>query len=183
MVDRGAWLLRVCRCSPYREAVPPARDRVACRCSGLIASGLVVAGEAWPESDAPTVQVIDGDTLRIGGDVVRIWGIDAPEKPQGLPAGWKTYACGQRAGISRITGSRETGGVPFLSDDRYGRNVSWCVIDGERDLAYQIVLAGWALDYRRYSDGHYEAPEQRARTLQRGMWAGPFVAPWDWRRR
>ena len=53
----------------------------------------------------------------------------------------------------------------------------------DRDLAYQVVLAGLALDYRRYSGGHYEAPEHRARILKRGIWAGTFVAPWDWRQR
>lgn len=151
---------------------------------GLIASGLFVAEEAWPESTTATVQVIDGDTLRIGDQVVRIWGIDAPEKRQVCEAEEKTYACGQRAHEyleSLIRGKHVECRV--LSEDRYGRNVGWCVIDGERDLAYQMVLAGWALDYRRYSDGHYAAPEHRARILRRGMWAGTFLAPWDWRQR
>ena len=152
--------------------------------AGLIASGLFVADEAWPESAVPTVEVIDGDTLRIGGDVIRIWGIDAPEKRQVCKAERRTYACGQRAReylASLVRGKRVACRV--LSVDRYGRNVSWCVIDGERDLAYQMVLAGWALDYRRYSEGHYAAPEHRAKILKRGMWAGMFVAPWAWRSR
>ncbi len=151
---------------------------------GLIASGLFVADEAWPESVAPSVQVIDGDTLRIDGQVVRLFGIDAPEVRQFCQAKGKTYACGQRAREyleSLIRGKRVE--CRILSDDRYGRHVSWCVIDGQRDLAYQMVLAGWALDYRRYSDGHYEVPEHRARVLKRGMWGGAFFAPWDWRRR
>ena len=152
--------------------------------AGLTASGLFVADVAWPESNTAAVEVIDGDTVRIGGDVIRIWGIDAPEKRQDCQAEGRTYACGQRAREyleSLVRGQRVECRVLLV--DRYGRNVSWCVIDGDRDLAYQMVLAGWALDYRRYSDGHYVAPEYRARILKRGMWAGAFVAPWDWRRR
>ena len=151
--------------------------------AGLIASGLFVADQAWPESDAPTVQVIDGDTLRIGNARIRLWGVDAPELQQLCRSQGQNYACGQRARAyleSLIRGKRVE--CRDLVHDRYGRSVSWCAIDGN-DLAYEMVLAGWALDYRRYSDGHYAAPERRARILKRGMWAGTFFAPWDWRRR
>ncbi|MCY4137235.1 MAG: thermonuclease family protein [Rhodobacteraceae bacterium] len=151
---------------------------------GLIACGLFVADESWSDGNSPTVQVIDGDTLRIGGQTVRLFGVDAPELKQLCHARERDYACGQRAREyleSLVRGKRVECRV--LSDDRYGRHVSLCVIDGQRDLAYQMVLAGWALDYRQYSDGHYEAPERRARLLKRGMWAGKILAPWDWRRR
>ncbi|MDE0210895.1 MAG: thermonuclease family protein [Boseongicola sp.] len=151
---------------------------------GLIASGLFVADEAWPEGAASTVHVVDGDTLRVGGKAVRLFGIDAPELRQFCKAQGKRYACGWRAREyleSLVRGKRVE--CHFLSDDRYGRHVSRCVIDGQRDLAYKMVLAGWALDYRRYSGGYYSAPERRARVLKRGMWAGKFLAPWEWRRR
>ena len=42
-----------------------------------------------------------------------------------------------------------------------------------------MVARGWALAYRRYSHA-YAGLEHTART--RGLWSGPFTAPWDWRR-
>ncbi len=151
------------------------------RCLFLMAGLVYWAGSAGFADD---VRVIDGDTLRIGGQNVRLFGIDAPELRQLCQVQGQDYPCGRRAREhleSLLAGKKVECRV--LSNDRYGRNVSWCVINGERDLAYQMVLAGWALDYRRYSEDHYAAPEHRARVLKRGMWAGTFVAPWDWRRR
>ncbi|HZA65683.1 MAG TPA: hypothetical protein VE592_01970 [Geminicoccaceae bacterium] len=40
---------------------------------------------------------------------------------------------------------------------------------------------GLALAYRRYSRD-YVAAEDEARVAGRGMWAGTFEPPWDWRR-
>ena len=149
--------------------------------AAIVPAIVLVTGQGRAADDA---QVIDGDTLRIDGKVVRLWGVDAPELKQPCQVQATEYACGQKAReyMESLVRGREVECRP-LSGDRYGRDVSWCVIDGQRDLAYQMVLGGWALDYRRYSDGHYEAPEHRAQILKRGMWAGTFVAPWDWRSR
>lgn len=149
-------------------------------CLFLIAGLALWAGSV---SFADDVQAIDGDTLRIGGQSVRLFGIDAPELRQLCQMQGRDYECGQRAREyleSLVLGKQVE--CRALSNDRYGRAVSWCVV-GDRDLAYQMVLAGWAVDYSRYSQGRYSAPEHRARILKRGMWAGTFVAPWQWRRR
>jgi len=45
-----------------------------------------------------------------------------------------------------------------------------------------MVLQGWALAYLQYSSRYVRAEEQ-ARTNQRGLWLGAFIAPWDWRHR
>ena len=43
------------------------------------------------------------------------------------------------------------------------------------------MYEGVALAYRRYSK-KYVPEEDEAKAAKRGLWAGEFVAPWDWRR-
>jgi hypothetical protein len=65
--------------------------------------------------------------------------------------------------------------------DRYGRMLAICSADGENLNAF-MVQEGLALDYVRYSH-EYVGEEHAAREQRRGMWAGAFIAPWDWRHR
>ena len=65
--------------------------------------------------------------------------------------------------------------------DRYGRVVAICSI-GSFDLGAVMVEAGWALDFPRYSRGRYAAIQREAEIAQRGMWAGWFQTPEDFRR-
>ena len=58
--------------------------------------------------------------------------------------------------------------------------VGVCALGGE-DLNAWLVSEGHALAYRRYSLKYVEQ-EKAARAVRRGIWAGDFVAPWDWRR-
>jgi hypothetical protein len=58
--------------------------------------------------------------------------------------------------------------------------VAVCYLDGE-DLNGWLVRQGWALHYRLNSEGPYATDEAAARTAKRGIWAGKFVKPWEWR--
>ena len=132
---------------------------------------------------AETVHVIDGDGLRINGQTVRLWGIDAPELRQTCQQGGKGYACGElaRDALQRAVG----GSLPrceAVSTDRYGRTVARCFVAG-RDLAAVMVADGWAVDWPRYSRGAYASMQDTAQAAKRGQWAGFFVAPWEWRKR
>lgn len=54
--------------------------------------------------------------------------------------------------------------------------------DGQTVSANALMTyAGHAVAYRRYSKKFIEA-EDAARRARRGMWAGVFQMPWDWRR-
>ena len=45
----------------------------------------------------------------------------------------------------------------------------------------RLVYEGMALAYRKYSK-RYVPEEDKASAAKRGLWAGEFVAPWDWRK-
>ena len=65
--------------------------------------------------------------------------------------------------------------------DRYKRLIATCY-SGGIDLNAELVRLGWALAYRKYSEDYIEA-EVEAKEAKRGMWAGEFEPPWEWRRR
>ena len=126
--------------------------------------------------------VIDGDTLDLRGQRIRLHGIDAPESGQSCEyANGVSYRCGQRAALvlaDRI-GRRPVTCVQ-TDRDNYGRIIAICSQDNI-DLNAWLVANGHAQAYRKYSRD-YVTEEERARRVQRGIWAGRFTAPWDWRR-
>ena len=77
-----------------------------------------------------------------------------------------------------------TGRAPIQCEpqdvDRHGRLVAVCY-KGDLDLASHMVRDGWAVACWRYSRA-YVRDEDAARRDGRGLWAGVFQMPWDWRR-
>lgn len=121
--------------------------------------------------------VIDADTLRIGQERIRLFGIDAPELEQLC----SDQPCGRLARDRAvvIVGSRQVT-CAGNSRDRYRRLIATCRING-RDLGRQLVAEGWAMAYVRYSR-RYLGEETRARGARRGIWQWEVVTPEVWRR-
>lgn len=125
--------------------------------------------------------VIDGDTIEIHGQRIRLHGIDAPEGGQRCKRDGRQYRCGQEAALALADKiGRRTVRCQQTDVDRYGRIVAVCRL-GEEDLNAWLVLQGYAVAYRRYSMD-YVAAEKIARSQRRGLWAGEFKLPWLWRR-
>lgn len=151
----------------------------------LLAAGIVLL-QAVDRSDAGNLagpaRVIDGDTLAIGGQRVRIIGVDAPETRQicrnAARQGWP---CGvEAAEAMRAHLGQDPVSCRLAGRDRYGRDLGECALEGH-DLGSWLVRQGWAIPFgdRRKV---YEAQRRAAQASRRGLWAGPFDRPADWRR-
>jgi endonuclease YncB( thermonuclease family) len=146
----------------------------------------LMALPATAQSLSGQANVIDGDTLAIRSENtrIRLFGVDAPEGKQTCNnAEGNRYLCGSRAADALATLIGRNGRVTCREEDRdrYGRVVAVCHANG-RDINGELIRQGWAVEYGQYSDGRYSNEETEARQAKRGLWAGTFVKPWDWRR-
>ena len=128
---------------------------------------LVLASAAHAETDDDTIvrpttkprfQVVDGDTVKFGPQLVRLFGIDAPEKGQTCDDGqWHPGPLAKKALEDFIAG-RPVTCKQVDYDARNNRPVAQCFA-GEDDLQAMMVSAGWAWSFGRYSERY--APEEK----------------------
>ncbi len=130
---------------------------------------------------AGVASVIDGDTLEIHGQRIRLHGIDAPESQQLCRLDGKSWQCGEVAANALADKiARRSVTCEDLGRDRYKRIIARCAVAGE-DIGAWMVSQGLALAYRRYSRDYVDQ-EAEAQAARRGIWASEFVKPWEWRR-
>jgi len=128
------------------------------------------------------LDVVDGDTVRVGGQTIRLHGIDAPEtdqrclRPDGQRWACGVWAAGQVA--ARWAGRPAT--CDPVDTDRYGRIVAVCRVGGV-DIGAELVAEGVAFAYRRYSRA-YVGLERRAAARGFGLHGSEVVRPEDHRR-
>lgn len=136
------------------------------------AAALTLSGQA---------RVVDGDSLVIAGERIRLFGIDAPELGQRCDTSGRDWACGvwAKAALTKIVGSGVLA-CEALDQDRYGRTVARCRVSG-RDVGAAMVRAGAATAYLKYATD-YAGQEALARGERRGMWSGSVMAPAAYRK-
>lgn len=162
---------------------------------GLLASGLVclsalplTSGARITVSETGDVlvgppKIIDGDTLVIANEKIRLFGVDAPETKQSCQdSKGHPYDCG----VAATEALREKVGTGSLqcqvkAKDLYSRNVSSCSLPGTGDIGDWLVKNGHAVAYRQYSQ-EYVKDEDEAKSAHRGIWQGNFEIPADWRK-
>jgi endonuclease YncB( thermonuclease family) len=155
---------------------------------GIILVVALVGFYAYKHWNAPpqpaivgTAWVIDGDTIDVSGTRIRLQGIDAPESDQACTdskgAAWPCGRAAARELMARIRG-RE-----LICDrrglDRFQRVLAVCFLPDGADVNAWMVRQGWAL-----SSGFvkiYGSEEAEAEAAKRGIWAGSFMHPRQWR--
>ena len=94
---------------------------------------------------AGVASVIDGDTLEIHGQRIRLHGIDAPESRQLCRLDGKPWQCGKDAANALADKiARRPVSCEGLGRDRYKRIIARCTVAGE-DLEKWMVANGLAL--------------------------------------
>jgi micrococcal nuclease len=131
--------------------------------------------------EGKVVGISDGDTIKVlkdGKQVnIRLTAIDCPEL--GQPYGEIAMQFTNDMVAGRIINVRKIG------IDRDGYIVGFVFV-GDINLNYDLVRAGLAWTYRKYSrrDSELAKLEFEARSAKRGLWAEPDpVPPWEWRRK
>lgn len=142
-----------------------------------------IAGPGFANSIAGQASVIDGDTIEIHGERIRLVSIDAPEARQPcFDRQGRAWRCGQQAALA-LSDFIAFRPVTCLSEgrDRYRRILGDCAVAGT-SLSAWMIENGWAVPY--YDRNHlHAAAADRAEAAQRGIWSGKFEMPSDWRRR
>jgi micrococcal nuclease len=144
-----------------------------------VALVLLVGAARVEEFSGRVVGVTDGDTISVlrqgRAATVRLVGIDAPEKGQAYGQRAKQFAASLAFG--------ETVTVRVSGHDRYGRLLGEVILSDGRSLNQELVRAGFAWWFRKYSrDATLAHLEEEAREGRRGLWADPSPeAPWTYR--
>jgi endonuclease YncB( thermonuclease family) len=140
---------------------------------------LLAGPAAADEFGGRVVGITDGDTITVlharHAETVRLLGVDAPEKRQ-------AYGDRARRFTAELVFDR-TVTVRAAGRDRNGRLLGEVVLPDGRSLNEELVRAGYAWWFRRYSrDGTLARLEQEAREQRRGLWADEApTAPWAYR--
>ena len=136
------------------------------------------------------VKVIDGDTVKIKNNKIRLSGIDAPELNQLCSKVFlslsfisfnKKYSCG-KISTEKLTRLLKNKIILCKVEniDRYKRKLATCY-KNKLNINSWLVRNGYALAYIKYSK-KYVLQEKEAKRDQLGIWQGTFENPWDWRK-
>jgi endonuclease YncB( thermonuclease family) len=125
-------------------------------------------------------QALTGDLLRVGGTVVRLAGIEAPEPEQRCGKSGRQWRCGisAQAALSRLVGGR-TVHCTREGSDGAGRTVATCMV-AKTDVAAELVERGHVFSEEGFF-ARYSSEEQEARTAKAGLWSGEAERPSEYR--
>ena len=142
----------------------------------FVAGSTALFAQSW---QGKVVGVTDGDTIVVfnGSQTfkIRISEIDCPENGQPFSRAAKRFT-------SDFCFGKEVLVIPETID-KYGRTVAHIRTLEGSDLSTEIVAAGFAWHYKKYSSSKLLSNlEQNARHNKWGLWQdNDPIAPWNWR--
>ena len=132
----------------------------------LVAHADILRGQVVGVSDGDTITVLDETKQR---QVIRLMGIDAPEKAQ---------AFGQKAkeSLADLVFNKDVS-VTWFKRDRFGRTVGQVYVDGV-DVCLELIKRGLAWHYKQFEREQsvedrslYSIAEEQARIARMGVWS------------
>lgn len=138
-------------------------------------------------------KIIDGDTLHINNNKIRLHAIDAPEINQTCTKNKIIWNCGIRSTnfLKEIIDGKKIS-CKRKEKDKYKRDIGVCYKWQKNflwrkstdiiDLNREMVLNGWAIAYRYYSLD-YVNEEEIAKKNKIGIWSGEFEEPYLFRKK
>ena len=177
---------RIFRPTPAARLRAPLAIATAAGLFGLLISGAVprdllgAGGTSQVVSAvAADVRVLDGETLRVGQQVLRMHALKVPERGRAAcrDAAGQALDCGvaAAAALAGLVGGRDVT-CELRGVDGHGRPLGTCQAGGV-DVNASLVAAGWA----RADSGAAPALggiEAAARQGGRGLWQSPDAESW-----
>jgi endonuclease YncB( thermonuclease family) len=183
----GAAVARALRAVP---AVPRAVAGLAVLCAMAVGGWLAWSPGSMPLARLPGLgaevvegraSVASGDVLSINGRLIRLAGIEAPDRDQKCQRpGNPRWRCGQSAesALARLV-RRDAVRCELRGADEAGRRIGTCIVNGQ-DVSGSLVREGHVFSAGGLFAG-YASLEKEARAQKAGLWRGEAERPSDYR--
>ena len=157
----------------------------------LSLANLASSEEKFIAAHPNNITITDGDTIKIGKEKIRLFGIDAPEIKQVCKnKNNDPYPCGITAKnflswlIEDYNKLNEKIYCYYSERDKYKRIIGECFIGtlSKTNINRIMVSHGRAVAYLKYSEKYLDA-QNIAKNKKIGIWNGTFDLPEEWRKK